>query len=425
MLIIKNIHELATCRSPGNKSAVGKDFLDCGIVKNAAVIIDGENILDVGGTKKILLKYKPSKKDTVIDASGKIGIPGFVDCHTHAVFAGSRAEEYQLKLKGESYEALHKKKGGIHLTVSATRKASENDLFLQAKKVLHEMLVRGTTTVEIKSGYGLNMKDELKILRVIKRLRKSVSQDIVSTFLGAHTVPLEYKNKRSLYIKKIIEEMMPRVKKENLAEYCDIFCDPLGFSPEETRSIFNKARALGFKLRIHAEQTSHFGGARIGAEYNVASVDHCDFLSSNDIKMLKKSGASAVFLPGVFFHLMEFGKQRRLQEIVKRVKNSKVPLVLATDYNPGSSPILSMKIIMDLALRFFKLDYLESLNAATINAAKALGRSDTLGSIEKGKQADILIIDSPTVKDYLHAPGDRRIDYVVKKGNIKIKNTVK
>jgi len=416
MLIIKNASELVTCRTFGNKPVIGKNFSDCAIIKNGALVIDGEKIIAVGKTEKVLVRFRRKKFSRIIDASGKIVMPGFIDSHTHLVFAGSRAEEYQLKLKGQSYEALHRKKGGIHLTVEATRKAGEDELLHRAEKTLRQMFYLGTTTVEIKSGYGLTLEDELKILLVIKRLKKTAKQDIVATFLGAHTVPLEYRKKRANYVKLIIEKMLPVIASENLAEYCDVFCDPLGFTPKETAAIFSRARELEFKLRIHAEQTARFGGAVLAGNYKTASADHCDFLNGSDIKNLKKSGTAVTLLPGVLLHLAEWKKISRFQEIVKKIKRAGLPLVLATDYNPGSSPFISMKMAMDLAMRFFKLDYNECLNAATINAAYALNRSSIIGSLEAGKQADVLVINAPTLRDYLHQAGDGRIDYVIKRG---------
>lgn len=416
MLIIKNANEIATCHTTDNKPSVGNQFSDCKIIKNSTIVIDGKYIAAVGNTKKIMRRFHPGKKDLVIDAINKIIIPGFVDCHTHAVFAGSRAEEYDLKLKGQSYAEIHKKRGGIYFTVTHTRKASEQELFLLAQKTLREMFFRGTTTIEIKSGYGLTIKDEIKILRTIKRLKKSCPQDIVTTFLGAHTVPVEYLSKRALYVKQIIQDMLPLVKKEVLADYCDVFCDKLGFTPKETVEILNAAKNLGMKTRVHAEQTSHWGGARIASQLHTTSTDHCDFTSFKDLQQMQKNGVTAVFLPGVLFHLMEWDKLHRLQSAVNHAKDIALPFALATDYNPGSSPILSIKLIADFAHRFFKLDYNECLNAVTLNASYALGLSNTLGSIAKGKQADLLVADAPTVRDYFYQIGDQCIDYIIKNG---------
>lgn len=417
MLIIKGANEIATCKPRSAGAKTGADFSHCGIITDGSVVIEGAHIVAVGETKEILRAFRP-KRNEVIDASGKTVIPGFVDCHTHAVFAGSRAEEYQLKMLGADYQDLHRQKGGIHLTVEATRNATEDALFVEAQRRLGRMLQSGTTTLEIKSGYGLTTKDELKILRVVKRLSDTQPQGIISTFLGAHTIPLEYAGNRKEYMREILETMLPTVSSEHLAEYCDVFCDPLGFTPEETRRILSRAREYGMSVRLHAEQTARSGGAQIAGEFRAASADHCDFANADDLHALAKSGTVAVVLPGVFFHLMEWGKQAQIRNFVREAREAGVPLAIATDYNPGSSPVLSMKLIMDFALRFFGLSYEECLNAATINAAYALGRGSATGSIEEGKQADILIVGAPTVHDFLHEVGDQRIETIIKNGLI-------
>ena len=414
MLIIKNIKEIATRKG----SVAGHAGQVLTVLEDATIVIEGKNIKAVGSGKGISLKYKPGKKDTVIDAKGKVAIPGFVDCHTHLVYGGSRAKEYELKLKGQSYSELHKKNGGINLTVEETRKMSEKELFVGAKKRLDEMFRFGTTTVEIKSGYGLDFDNEIKILNVIKKLKKTAKQDIVATFLGAHTVPLEFQNDRRGYMREVIQKMLPYVKQNGLAEFVDVFCDPLGFTTKETAEIFSTAKTLGLGIRVHAEQTASFGGASLAAEFGASSCEHCDFLTEEDIKKLKKSKTVPVFLPGVLLHLQEFEKLPAFQKTLARIKEEGVRPAIATDHNPGSSPAISMKLMMDLALRFYKIGYLDCLEAATSGAAEALDRSNDVGSIEEGKQADILLIDAPTIKDYLHQIGDRKIDHVIKKGKV-------
>ncbi|OGZ06741.1 MAG: imidazolonepropionase [Candidatus Lloydbacteria bacterium RIFCSPHIGHO2_02_FULL_54_17] len=412
MLTIAHIAELAT----GRAREVGTE-----IIRDAAVVVDGEKIVANGKTSQLLKRFPKRKGDKEIDATGKIVIPGFVDCHTHLVFAGSRAEEYRDKIRGVSYAALHKKGRGIHSTVAATRRASEEELFASAKKTLDEMLRLGTTTVEIKSGYGLTLGDELKILSVIRRLKKTAKQDIVATFLGAHTVPREYKGKRGAYVDLVVDTMLPRVAKEGLAEYVDVFCDPLGFTAKETGKIFARARALGLPVRVHGEQTAHGGGAAAGAKFHAASVDHCDHLRDGDIALMKRSGTTAVILPGVLLHTMEW-QNTALPAVVKKLRAARVPIALATDYNPGSSPLLSMKLVMDLGMRFFRMEGGECLAGATGHPAVALGLGKRVGSIEAGKQADLLVIDAPSVAEYLYRIGESPIALVVKKGAVVIKN---
>lgn len=396
MLVIKNIKELAT---PEN------------IISNATIVVDDEKIISVGKTSDI----SPKKDDEVIDATGMIALPGFVDCHTHAVFGGSRAAEYDAKLQGMSYAEVQKRGGGIHYTVGETRKANEDELYESAKSRLEEMLRRGTTTVEIKSGYGLSAEGEIKILRAIKRLQSSEPQDIIATFLGAHTVPKEFSENRTAYVDLIIREILPKIAEEKLAECCDVFCDPLGFTPEETERIFAEAKRLGLKLHIHGEQTAHYGGAKVAAKFGALSLDHGDYLDDEDIALLKKSGTIVVLLPGVLMHCMDWNKIN-YPELVRKLKTADVPIAFATDYNPGSAPVLSMKLVMDLGMRFFKMGVMECLRASTIIPAKVLGREKLLGSINVGKQADILLIKAHSVADHLYQIGDRRLDYVIKKG---------
>jgi imidazolonepropionase len=396
MLIIRGIKELATC---GLK----------GVIRNATIAIDGELFVD--------LPKRVSKKDTIIEAGDFIALPGFVDCHTHTVYAGSRAKEYEKKIGGASYADIQKAGGGIHATVNATREAHFGDLYDKAMKTLDEMFRAGTTTVEIKSGYGLTKVTEIAILRVIELFSFRAKQDVVATFLGAHTIPKEYSENRSRYLEALIYEMLPHTYREKIANGVDVFCDPLGFTAEETDKILAFATSLGFKIHIHGEQTAHFGGAKLATKYKALSLDHGDFLDDEDIALLKDAGTTVVLLPGTILHLMEWNKVD-YPALFKKLKTAGVPVALATDFNPGSSPIISMKLIMDLAIRFFRMSYEDALLGATINSAKALGLSERLGSIEVGKQADMLLIRADSVADYLHQIGDREIEMVIKKGRI-------
>jgi imidazolonepropionase len=405
MLIIENIKELATCA--GN------------MITDATIVIDGEKIIAVGKTDDLKKRYYLKKRgDKIIDATGMIALPGFVDCHTHAVFGGSRAAEYDAKLRGMSYSEVQKRGGGIHYTVAETRKAGVGELYLNAKSRLREMLLCGTTTVEIKSGYGLTLKDEYKILQVIRGLQTNEPQDIIATFLGAHTVPKEYAENRAAYVDLVANEMLPKIAEEKLAENADVFCDPLGFTPEETEKIFTAAKRLGLKLHIHGEQTAHFGGAKVAAKFHAVSLDHGDYLNDEDIALLQKSGTIVVLLPGVLMHGMDWG-QTKFADTVVKLKAASVPIAFATDYNPGSAPLLSMKLVMDLGMRFFKMGVMECLQAATINAAKVLDREKIIGSIEAEKQADILLVSAHSVADYLYQIGDRHFDLIIKKGRIQ------
>lgn len=396
MLIIRGIKELATC---GPK----------GILQHAIIAINNGVFIP--------LPKRLSKTDTVLDASEFIALPGFVDCHTHTVFAGSRAKEYEKKIGGRSYAEIQNAGGGIHATVNATREFKAWDLLGIAWDRLQEMFQRGTTTVEIKSGYGLTIENEFNILHAIRLLSDRAQQNIVSTFLGAHTIPKEYSENRNGYLDMMIHDMLPRAYREKLVDGVDVFCDPLGFTTEETNKILAFATSLGFKIHVHGEQTAHFGGAKLAAKYRALSLDHGDFLDDEDISALKDAGTTVVLLPGTILHLMEWNKVD-YAALFKKLKGAGVPVALATDFNPGSSPILSMKLIMDLAIRFFKMSYEDALLGATINSARALGLEKKLGSIELGKQADILLIRADSVADYLHRIGDRPIEHVIKKGNL-------
>lgn len=417
MLIIKNAAEIITASAYKRKPLAGNFFSECKIIKNGTVLASNGKIKALGKSKDILRNFSPDKKDKIIDASGKIVLPGFIDCHTHAVFAGSRAGEYQLKLAGAHYAEIHKKGGGIFSTVRVTRRTSEEDLAAEGLKYADRMFSLGTTTLEMKSGYGLDFKNEMKILRAIQKIRNSAKNTVISTFLGAHTIPAEFKARREAYVGEVIKKMIPYVVKNKLAEFCDVFCDPLGFTPEEAGRIFRAAASFGLKLRIHAEQTAHYGGAKVAAKFKALSAEHCDFMDDADILQLKKSGTIAVLLPGVLFHLMEWEKIRRFRMLVDKLRKAEVPIALATDFNPGSSPVLSLKIIMDLALRFFGLNYAECINAVTVNAALALGIAGGVGSLEPGKYADLLIVDRPSLKEYLHQPGDFPLANIIKKGD--------
>jgi len=402
MLIIKHIKELATCKTND-------------VITDATVIIDEGRFIAFGKTSDLCPVY-PRREDKIIDASGIIALPGFVDCHTHAVFAGSRAEEYRAKIQGEGYAEIHKK-GGIMSTVLATRASSEHGLYIESKERLRQMLSLGTTTIEIKSGYGLTLADEMKILRVIGRLKKDGPQDIVSTFLGAHTIPPEFRGDRKQYVDLVIKKMLPTIHKARLADSIDVFCDELGFTQEEAEKVLIYGRLYGFSRHVHGEQTSHFGGAEAAAKFNALSLDHGEFLNDFDISLLKDSGTTVVLLPGVILHLSEWGKVD-YPALAERLKAAGVPIAFATDHNPGTSPILSMKVVMDLGMRFFRLGYEDCLRAATINAAKALGLEQTLGSVEAGKQADLLLVRTSSVAQYLHDIGDIPIATIIKRGEL-------
>jgi len=332
----------------------------------------------------------------VIDAGKRILLPGFVDAHTHPVFAGHRANEFEQRTAGATYREIASAGGGIRATVRATRNASLSDLVKAGKRYADWFLRCGTTTVEAKSGYGLTLEDELKILRAIKQLNEDTQLNYVPTFLGAHDLPIEFKSRRQMYVNLIINEMLPRVAEEKLAEYCDIFCEENVFTTDEAWQILSAARCHGLGLRIHADQLSLSGGAKLAAELNATTADHLEQTDAPGIVALKTANVQPVLLPGSVYAL---GSNR--YPAARQMIDAGLAVVLATDFNPGSSPTPSMTMILSLACTQMRMTPAEAITAATINAAYSLGRGDEIGSLEKGKRADFVIHD---VSDYRELP---------------------
>jgi imidazolonepropionase len=324
----------------------------------------------------------------VVDAGGRVVLPGFVDAHTHPVFAGTRVNEFEERSQGATYQEIAACGGGIQSTVAATRASTIDELVVAGKRYAGWFLSSGTTTVEAKSGYGLTLEDELKILRAIKRLDTETALRYVPTFLGAHSIPAEYKSRRDTYISLIIDEMLPRVAAEKLAEFCDIFCEETVFTKDESREILLGARYHGLELRIHADQLSLSGGAQLAAELHTVTADHLEYTDAAGIAALKSAGVQPVLLPGSVYAL---GSTR--YPAAREMIDAGLAVVLATDFNPGSSPTPSMPMVLSLASTQMKLTPAESITAATINAAYSLNRGEKLGSLEAGKVADFVIHD--------------------------------
>jgi len=411
-VLIKNASELVTVRGAGGGPKTGEAMADLGIIRNGAVAASGKQIVAVGETGEVLATVERAK--TVIDATGKVVLPGFVDCHTHLVFGGSREDEFIQKIEGRSYLEIMQRNGGILSTVEKTREtlASPQALANRARAFLGKMLASGTTTAEIKSGYGLSAESELDLLKIIAGLKQSQPVDIVPTFLGAHAFPREYKERKAEYVQLVLD-MLERVKAEGLAEYCDVFVEQGAFSPSDARTILERARRLGLKLKLHAGEFNDIGGAELGAELGAASVDHLDHVSEGGMHLLAEKKTVGVLLPGVPFHLMT-GKYAPARKLIE----AGVPIALATDFNPGSCPTLSMQMIIALACRQLKMTPAEAINAATVNAAYALDRGDKIGSIEVGKQADITILDIPRHQQLPYWFGLNLVTTVVKSGVI-------
>ena len=362
------------------------------IVEDGALLIRDDRIEAVGRRREIQPLITGDCE--VIDAGKRVVMPGFVDAHTHAVFAGIRANEFEQRTAGATYREIAARGGGIRATVRSTRNASLSDLVKAGKRYAEWFLRCGTTTVEAKSGYGLTVEDELKILRAIKQLNAETPLNYVPTFLGAHDIPFEYKSRRQMYVSLIVNEMLPRVAEEKLAEYCDIFCEEDVFTTKEAWQILSAARCHGLGLRMHADQLSLSGGAMLAAELSAATADHLEHTDAAGIAALKAAKVQPVLLPGAVYAL-GLNHYPAAREMIE----AGLAVVLATDFNPGSSPTPSMPMMLSLACTQMKMTPAEAITAATINAAYSVGRGDEIGSLEKGKRADLVIHDASDYRE--------------------------
>ncbi|MBW6516296.1 MAG: imidazolonepropionase [Candidatus Cloacimonetes bacterium] len=412
-LILYNAKELLTLRGE-QIPRCGKDMNDIGIIYEGAIAIDKGRIKGVGNSQNILANFISTEQ---IDCSDNVVMPGFVDPHTHPVFYHTRENEFEMRIMGKSYVEISQSGGGIRSSIAAVRNATEEELYRLAQKRIMRMISCGTTMIEAKSGYGLSTDSELKMLRVIKKLKETLPIDIVATFLGAHEFPTEYKDNREEYIKILIDEMLPAVANEKLAEYCDIFTEEHVYTVEESRRILQRAKELGFKIRMHADELKPIGGSELAAELGAVSADHLGAASPEGIRAMKESGVIPILLPGTIFSLglKNYAKAREMID-------SGLPVALATDYNPGSCNCDSMQFIITLATLQMKMTVAEAITAATINAAYSLGAGDILGSIEEGKQADILIMDMPSYRYLPYHFGSNNVSIVIKKGKTIYQN---
>lgn len=358
------------------------------------------------------LPDEPSKLAAqVIDLNGKCITPGLIDCHSHLIFASHRAEEFNLRRQGWSYEQLARQGGGIMSTVNHTRAATEQELYDSAYSRLTHLVADGVTSIEIKSGYGLNCEDEAKMLRVARRLNENTSVAVTSTLLAAHALPPEYKHNRSAYIDLICNQMLPSFHAEGLIDAVDGFCENIAFSPDEVERVLLAATALGLPVKLHAEQLSNSGGAQLAAKYQALSADHLEYLDEDGVKAMAASGTVAVLLPGAFYMLAETRKPP-----IALLRDHNVPIALATDLNPGSSPVLSARLMMVMGCQAFGLSPQEALHGMTINAARALGKADTMGSLQIGKAADLAIWDVQQPAELAYWLGGDKVRSVIKAG---------
>lgn len=410
-LILKNISSLVTCR--GSYGKTKEDMKYAGIINNGYIVIEEDIIKDIGSGEGYKSYEDYSSK--VIDCYDKTVTPGLIDCHTHVVYSGSRENELNLKLNNKSYIDILAAGGGILSTVSNTRKASLEGLVEESKKRLDKMILHGTTTIESKSGYGLNLKDEVKILEANKVLDSIHPIDIVSTYLGAHAIPMEYKNNRQGYIEEIINNHIPYIVKNKLAQYIDCFCEEGVFSKDESRKILEAGINSGLKAKLHGDEIESVEGAELAGSIKATSAEHLVAISEEGIKSLANNNVIAVLLPSTSFYLMlnHYADGRKMIE-------SGVKVALSTDCNPGTSPNESLQFTMTLACYGMKLFPQEIINAVTINAACAINKEKEIGSIEIGKKADITIFNSKSLDYLIYHIGDNAVDKVIKNGKVVV-----
>ena len=408
-LIIHNI-SLATLHFESRANEIENPY---GIIDNAVLCIKDGLIADIFDANDTSIKQLETEES--IDGQGQLVTPGLIDCHTHLVYGGNRANEYEMRLNGATYEKIAKSGGGIVSTVKATRKASKDQLFKLASKRLSYLMDEGVTTIEIKSGYGLDLSTEKKMLEVALELDTFSDIEVSKTFLGAHAIPTEYKDKANEYIDIVCNQMMPELAKLGLIDCVDAFCEGIGFDLAQTKQVFEKAKELGLPVKLHAEQLSDLGGSKLACEYDAWSVDHLEYLNVDDIPKLKQSATVATLLPGAFYFLSETKVPP-----IQALRDNNIPIAIATDSNPGSSPCLSILLMLNMATTLFKMTPAEALKGVTINAAKALNLDKKIGSLAQGKQADMVFWDIESPAELCYRIGGNTCTRVIKNGKVII-----
>jgi imidazolonepropionase len=410
-ILIKNIKQLLQVIENSVPFVPGKQMSELGLLKEAYLVIEGTRISDFGLMKDLSLSEQSFA--SVIDAEGKIVMPAFCDSHTHLVFPASREIEYIDKIKGLSYEEIAKRGGGILNSARKMLEISEDDLYEDAAARVEEIISMGTGAVEIKSGYGLTPETEIKMLRVIRKLKETLPVAIRATFLGAHSIPLEYKKDQAKYVDLVINEMIPQVAGEDLADYIDVFCDRGFFTVEDTDRILNAGMKYGLRPKIHANELDYSGGIQVGVKYNALSVDHLEFTGDEEIAALKGSETMPTLLPGASFFLgMSYAPARKMID-------AGLPVALASDYNPGSSPSGNMQLILAMGCINYRMLPEEAIHAVTINGAYAMGLEDDLGSITRGKTANLIITKEVPGYEFLpYSYGNNKVGMMILNGKI-------
>lgn len=415
-IFIKNASQLITMAGYSASPAKKGQMNNLSIIRNGAIWIENDKIIKVGTTAELLRDYHSQLTEAhIIDVSNKVVLPGLIDPHTHLVYAGSREQEFELRLHGATYMEILNKGWGIHATTARTRDASEELLVTEGLQRLDVFLRHGVTTVEAKSGYGLNWETERKQLVAAEKINQLHAIDVVRTFMGAHVIPREYLHQPNIYVDEIVEEMLPQVSAEGLAEFNDVFCERGVFTPEQSLRILEAGKQWGLIPKIHADEIEPYGGAEVAAAVGAISADHLMKVSDRGIQKLAEKGVVGVLLPGTAFFLMaEMANARKLID-------SGVPIALSTDSNPGSSPTCSLPFIMNLACFSMRLTPAEIITAVTINAAHAINRNHEIGSIETGKKADITILNTPDYLNLFYHYGHNLTDTVLKSGKVVMK----
>ncbi|WP_102346311.1 imidazolonepropionase [Bacillus sp. Marseille-P3661] len=415
-IFIRNANEVITLIGSSTAPVTGEKMEKLHIINNGSLWLEDGKIQAVGKDAELLHHYQDRLLEAeIIDATGKIVAPGLVDPHTHLVYAGSRENEFNMRLNGSSYMEIMNAGGGIHATTAATRVANCEQLYQESKHRLDLFLLHGVTTVEAKSGYGLTFEHEVKQLKVAKKLDQTHAIDIVSTFMGAHAIPVQYKDDPDKFVDYINQEMIPKVAEWKLAEFNDVFCEHGVFTPQQTKKILMTGLKYGLLPKIHADEIEPYGGAELAAEIGAVSADHLLKASEKGLRQMAEKGVIAVLLPGTAFFLMaEFANGRNLIDIG-------VPVALSTDCNPGSSPTVSLPLIMNLGCLKMGMTPAEVITASTINAAHAIRRGHEIGSLEVGKKADILVLDVPNYMQIQYHYGINHTDTVIKNGKVVVK----